>query len=318
MAMSGISSFVVALDLFPNFAILRATFRQPQSGEMLMFSRAALLLWAQLLCALLLAGCQNAPNQLSLYAPFGSPVVQPPSLTRVNALPYYPDNDKTGTNTAPTTANATNKDLSHYDPYRGIMLPGNFTPPPVLARSTETWGNNDSLVAASRPRERASNEEPIRIIESNNSPTNITAIASQGSGSRSGAVKFNASPPSGAVLPGSTLLATPTKPKTVNAVEMARLPKTTTATSAPPAPATTPAVNTPAVPAFLNPTSAPLTTPPAASQPGLLPPPPLTTPVTPSPVGSNRVSSSDEPRDGNVMRAAHFEEVDPSAWRVKR
>jgi hypothetical protein len=290
---------------------------------MLMFSRAALLLCAQLLCALILAGCQNAPNQLSLYAPFGSPIVQPPSLTRVNAVPYYsPDNDKTAPNAAPTTASTTNKDLSHYDPYRGIMLPGSFTPPPVLARSAETWGNSDSL-AASRPRERASNEEPIRIVESNSSPTNITAIASQGSGTRSGAVKFDASPPSGAVLPGSTLLATPTKPKTVNAVEMARLPKNTTATPitnspAPTAPATTPAVNTPAVPALLNPTSAPLTIPPAATQPGLLSPPPLTTPVTPRPVGSNRVSSSDEPRDGKVTQATHFEEVDPSAWRVKR
>lgn len=288
-----------------------------------MFSRAALLLGAQLLCALLLTGCQNAPNQLSLYAPFGSPVVPPPNLTRVNAAPYYsPENDKAGPNTAsPSTASATNKDLSHYDPYRGILVPGGFTPAPVLARSTETWGTNESL-AASRPRERASNEEPIRIIESNTSPTNITAVASQGTGSRTGAVKFNASPPSGAVLPGSTLLATPAKPKTLTAVEMARLPKTTTATpapSVPSAPATTPAISTPAVPAFLNPTSAPLTTP-AGSQPGLLPPPPLTTPVTPKPLGSNRVSFSNTPSSG-VVRASYAEEsneVDPGAWRVKR
>lgn len=270
-----------------------------------MFSRAATLM-----CALLLVGCKNAPNQMSLYAPFGPSIVPPPSLTRGNAAPYYNEpSDKTGPNAnpPPATANAGNKDLSHYDPYRGILIPGNYTPPPVLARSTETWGTGATDLAAERPRERASNEEPIRIVESTSSPS--SAIASQSASSRSG-VKFNASPPSGVVKPGEALMAATAKPKTVNAIEVARLPKTT-------APITTPA----SPPAF-NPTAAPLINP-TVTPPGLLPLPSSSTPATPAP-GGNRVSLWNDPRDGSrVMPAAHLEEsssadADAGAWRVKR
>lgn len=292
-----------------------------------MFSRAATLM-----CALLLVGCQNAPNQMSLYAPFGSSIVPPPSLTRANAAPYY--NEPSNNNNAPastpssTTANAGNKDLSHYDPYRGILIPGGFTPAPVLARSTETWGGGTTELAAA-PRERASQEEPIRIVESNNSPTSITAIASQNSSSRSNSVKFNASPPSGVVKPGDTLIAAPAKTKTVNAVEVARLPKTTTAT--PLATPTTAPITTPSSsPAFNTPTFTPLNNSPlappnnpAAKPPGLLPTPSSTSPVAPKPTGSNRLSLWDDPRDGSrVMPAAHMQESalpeDAGTWRAKR
>src|SRR5215213_7345739 len=93
------------------------------------------------LCAL--AGCQNPQQQLSLYAPFGPSVVPPPSLSRVNGAPYYspPGDGKTpaGTDKTPgSTASATDNKLSHYDPYRGILLPGGFTTSPVAVRSGET------------------------------------------------------------------------------------------------------------------------------------------------------------------------------------
>jgi|GEM_PF-6101404 len=252
---------------------------------------------ATLLCAVLLVGCQNAPNQLSLYAPFGPSVVPAPSLSRANSTPYYtPGDAKSGTNAATPTAaaQADNKELSHYDPYRGILVPGGFTPPPVLARSSETWGDNNRLAVSSPPRERTSNEEPIRVVESGGSSLN--SIASQQANSRSGGVQFNSTPLSGAVRSGASL-ATPAQPTTVNATEVARLPKP------------------PVIP------SAPLNSP-ASSPPGLLPTP-LLNPPTPKPGEPRRVSLWNDPGDGSrVMPASHVETAPPlssggGAWRAK-
>ncbi|WP_254507017.1 hypothetical protein [Anatilimnocola floriformis] len=250
---------------------------------------------ATLTCAVLLVGCQNASNQLSLYAPFGPQSVPAPSLTRANSTPYYTPGDLKSAPPAGNPATASQpdkKELSHYDPYRGVLVPGNFTPAPVLARSSDAWSSNN-LAASSPPRERASTEEPIRIVE--NSSAAPSSIAASPSSSRSGAVKFNATPLSGAVRSSASLAATP-QPTTFNAVEVARLPK-------PPVIQSTP-VNLP--------TSKP---------PGLLPTPSLTPPPKPGTPG--RVSLWNDPGDGSrVMPASHVEIATPVAagdgtWKAK-
>lgn len=271
-------------------------------------------------CALLV-GCQNAPNQMSLYAPFGPSALPPPSLTRANSTPYYtPGDSKGATPTTPTTATADGKDLSHYDPYRGILVPGTFTPAPVVARSTDTWGPNNTLATSSTlPREKPSQEEPIKVVE-NSSATSGNFIAAQPSAGRSGAVQFKASTLSGAVRPGANLAATPspspgqpnTGPRTVNAVEVARLPKPPVIPTTPvvhPAPAANPPGGLPGVP----------------GTPGLLPTP-LNTPA-PKPGEPRRVSLWNDPGDGSrVMPASHLETQpsgnlgggEPGIWRSKR
>lgn len=279
------------------------------SGADSMFSRAATLPFAvtTLMCAVLLVGCQNAPNQMSLYAPFGPSAVPAPSLTRANSTPYYtPGDSKNSAPAAPSTAaNPDNKDLSHYDPYRGILIPGNFTPAPVLARSTETWGNgNNTLAASSPPRERASNEEPIRVVEGPNSAGSLNSIAAQPSSSRSGSVQFNSTPLSGAVRSGASLTAAQparSQPTTVNATEVARLPKPPVIPNIIP---TTPVNN------------------PGGSVPGLLPTPSLSPP--PKPGEPRRISLWNDPGDGSRVEPASY--VGPAApisldngnWRSKK
>ena len=273
-------------ELFLKFLIVG---NQVPFGASAMNYRAATLL-----CAVLLVGCQNASNQLSLYAPFGSQIVPAPSLTRANSTPYYTPGDvKTSTSAATpaTAATPDHKELSHYDPFRGVLVPGSFTPAPVLARSSETWGNNN-LLASSPPRERASNEAPIRIVEGNASDS-PTMIAASPSSSRS-SVRFNTVPLSGAVRSGASLAAAP-QPTTVNAVEVARLPK-------PPVIQSTP-VHLP-----------------TTNPPGLLPTPSLAPP--PKPGEAPRVSLWNDPGDGSrVMPAAHRETATPisgnGAWRAR-
>lgn len=270
-----------------------------------MFSRAAVI---TLLCAVLLVGCQNAPNQMSLYAPFGPSAVPAPSLTRANSTPYYtPGDSKSTTPTNPSTAaNPDNKDLSHYDPFRGILIPGNFTPAPVLARSTETWGNgSNTQIASSPPRERASNEAAIRVVEGSTPASSMNTIASSAS-SRSGGVQFNATPLSGAIRSGASLSTPPTttQPTTINAVEVARLPKA-------------PAISTPFTP----------TTPannPSSTSPGLLPTPSLSPPPTPKPGEPRRISLWNDPGDGSRVEPASYVEsaaplsMDSGNWRSKK
>lgn len=269
-----------------------------------MFSRAAA---TTLVCAVLLVGCQNAPNQMSLYAPFGPSAVPAPSLTRANSTPYYtPGDSKSTTPTNPSTAaNPDNNDLSHYDPYRGIMIPGNFTPAPVLARSTETWGGSSTQVASSPPRERASNEAAIRVVESNSPSSSLSTIASSAS-SRSGGVQFNATPLSGAIRSGASLNPQPTTatPTTVNAVEVARLPKP------------------PAIPSTIIPTT-PVNNP-GNSTPGLLPTPSLSPPPAAKPGEPRRISLWNDPGDGSRVEPASYVEgaapvsMDSGNWRLKK
>lgn len=272
-----------------------------------MFSRAASLPFAvTLTCAALLVGCQNAPNQMSLYAPFGPSAVPAPSLTRANSTPYYtPGDTQNSTSATPSTAaNPDNKDLSHYDPYRGILVPGNFTPAPVLARSTETWGSSSNpLVASSPPRERASNEEPIRVVESGNAAS-LNTIASQPASSGSGAVQFNSTPLSGAIRSGASLTAAQpaqSQPTTVNATEVARLPKPALIPTVIP---TTPVNN------------------PGSTTPGLFPAPSLAPP--PKPGEPRRISLWNDPGDGSrVEPASHVEAATPISldsgnWRSKK
>jgi hypothetical protein len=270
-----------------------------------MFSRAAVM---TLLCAVLLVGCQNAPNQMSLYAPFGPSAVPAPSLTRANSTPYYTPGDSK--NAAPanpsTAANPDNKDLSHYDPYRGILIPGNFTPAPVLARSTETWGSgNNTLVASTLPRERASNEAAIRVVEGPSSTGGLNSIASQSPNSRSGGVQFNATPLSGAVRSGASLNPAPTgtPPTSVNAVEVARLPKPPVFPNVIPA---TPVNNS------------------GSGTPGLIPTPALSPPPAPKPGEPRRISLWNDPGDGSRVEPASYIggaaplSMDGGNWRAKK
>lgn len=252
-----------------------------------MSSRAAMLLGALLGAAL--AGCQNAPQQLSIYAPFGPAVVPTPSLTRANSTPYYtpPADASAAPGSSPATASsAGNNTLSHYDPYRGLLVPGNFSPSPVAVRTDETWGARDAALAAA-PRERASNEEPIRIVEGSSS-----AFAAQGS-SRSSS---GSSTLSGAVKP---TLGLPPPPTGESAADIATRPRS-------------PASSTPASPL------APGTLP-AANPPGLLAPPPANS----NPAAPRPLSLWDSPRDGSrVMPASHLEEsraTTPASgsWRVR-
>lgn len=267
-----------------------------------MFSRAAA---TTLVCAVLLVGCQNAPNQMSLYAPFGPSAVPAPSLTRANSTPYYTPGDTKSTTPAnpSTAANPDNKDLSHYDPYRGIMIPGNFTPAQVLARSTETWGSNNTQVASSPPRERASNEAAIRVVEGNTPASSVNTIASSAS-SRSGGVQFNATPLSGAIRSGASLPAVQTQPTTFNAVEVARLPKP------------------PAIPSTIIPTT-PVSNP-GNTTPGLFPTPSLSPPPAPKPGEPRRISLWNDPGDGSRVEPASYVEssapvsMDAGNWRLKK
>jgi hypothetical protein len=271
-----------------------------------MFSRAAA---TTLVCAVLLVGCQNAPNQMSLYAPFGPSAVPAPSLTRANSTPYYtPGDSKSTTPASPSTAaNPDNKNLSHYDPYRGIMIPGNFTPAPVLARSTETWGSgSNTQIASSLPRERASNEAAIRVVEGPNSSGGLNSIASQSPSSRSGGVQFNATPLSGAIRSGASLNPQPTAttPTTFNAVEVARLPKP------------------PAIPSTIIPTT-PVSNP-DNTTPGLFPTPSLSPPPAPKPGEPRRISLWNDPGDGSRVEPASYVEssapvsMDAGNWRLKK
>jgi hypothetical protein len=256
-----------------------------------MFRRALCVL-----CLVAIAGCQNAPQQLSLYAPFGPAAVPPPGLSRVNAAPYYTppgdgknspsSSDKPG-NTASTDGNK----LSHYDPYRGILLPGGYTPTPVSMLSNETEADAARAGAvASNARSRPSGEEPIRIVEA--APKGIgsaleSTIARATEGQRSGSAQFQASPPSGAVRFGEP------GPPTITATaapEIARLPKPPTSTSIP-------GVTLP-------------------GPPGLLAPPPLNSaPVSPSatpgiipakPAEQRRLSLWNDPRDGSRVEPASY------------
>lgn len=246
-----------------------------------------------------LAGCQNAPQQFSIYAPFGPAVVPTPSLTRANSTPYYtPPADSNATPGSPATAStAGNNTLSHYDPYRGLLVPGNFSPSPVAVRTDETWGARDSALAAA-PRERTSTEEPIRIVEGSSS-----AFVAQGSNRSSN----GNSPLSGAVKPMLTL---PPPPATGgSAAEIATRPRSTPSL----APSTAPAPGNPA------------TTP--TNPPALLAPPPLNPGASAPPFNPGeprRLSLWDSPRDGSrVMPASHLEEsratTAPAAgsWRVR-
>ncbi len=277
-----------------------------------MFSRTALLCLALLLAGQ--PGCQNAPEQFSLYAPFGPAVVPAPGLSRANSTPYYTpagDAKGPGATTSPATATTTDgNQLSHYDPYRGILLPGTFTPTPVAARSGETWGAG-SVLAATPPRERVSSEELIRVVEVSEPPRGLSSalnsVVSQGTNSRrSGAVQFQASPPSGAVRPGSARPAL--QPDySIATIEVATRPK-------PPDPLT----GTPPTPVVI-----PTTRSPASSTPGLLSPPSLSPPPAPKPGEPRPLSLWNDPRDGSrVMPAEHLEYVTPPAqasgsWRVR-
>lgn len=261
--------------------------------------RRLAMLIGTLFAGSLLVGCQNAPQQFSIYAPFGPSVVPTPSLSRANSTPYYtPPTDPKSTTAghSPPSPNP-NGGLSHYDPYRGLLVPGNFSPAPVAVRTDETWGTRDAALAAA-PRERASSEEPIRIVEG--TPSTIVAQSSRSGTATSPALSGTSL--SGAVRP---LLSLPPPPAAGTSVEIA----TRARTSAPPA---------------ISPAPAPLNNPP-----GLIAPPATSPPASPAPAPSNpgeprRLSLWDSPRDGSrVMPASHREEAplssSPAAgsWRVR-
>jgi hypothetical protein len=264
-----------------------------------MIRRAAMLMGALLGAAL--AGCQNAPQQLSVYAPFGPAVVPPPTLTRANSTPYYtPPADPKGTADSPATASSPgNNSLSHYDPYQGLLVPGNFSPSPVAVRTGETWGTRDTAIA-SAPRERTSGEEPIRIVEGSSAP-----LVAQGRSRSSSNTNL-----SGAVKPTITL---PPPPATEeSAAEIASRPGS--GSSSTPASSSAPASPAP------------------ASSPGIISPPPPPIPTVPAPSSNpaepRRLSLWDSPRDGSrVMPAAHWEEATNAqtpmtnisgTWRARR
>jgi hypothetical protein len=278
--------------------------------------RCAALLGATLLGPAALAGCQNATQQMSLYAPFGPAAVPPPALSRVNAAPYYspPGDEKNapGDKSAPgSTASTGDNKLSHYDPYRGILLPGEFKTSSIAGRSADTTadvaraGDAASLAGA-----KPSNEEPIRIVEA--APKGIgsaieSTIARATEGQRnSGSVQFQASPPSGAVRP---LEATPATITASPAAIIARSPRPVTTTTL------TPLTNTMAAPAPAA-TVTPSSATPASGTLRMLAPPPLNTPpanTTPpgttipaQPAASRRLSLWDEPRDGSRVEPASY------------
>lgn len=291
--------------------------------------------------ALLFAGCQNSSQQLSLYAPFGPSVVPAPTLSRVNSAPYYtapgtPAGHGSGTTPATAAAAADNK-LSYLDPYRGVLVPGNFTPPATAARSNASLGDAaDDLAAA--PRVRSSGEAAIRVVDADSAPRGlssaINSAVTQATSSRS-SVKFQASPPSGVVRTGSGLL--PPPPDTQ--VELAQLPRASasnasansnriiamptanhaaTAPLTPPAPIGSPTATTPRpsnAPAIIN--AIP------GFQPGNSSQPAQPNIIPAKPAGGNRLSLWDDPGDGSrVMPASHFEAVPATnrggdSWRVR-
>jgi hypothetical protein len=259
-----------------------------------MFCRAAML-WGALLVGTVLVGCQNGSQQLSIYAPFGPAVVPTPALTRANSTPYYtpPADPKSAVpgGSPETAATSDSNKLSHYDPYRGLLVPGNFSPSPVALRSEESWGSRDAALA-SAPRERASNEEPIRIVEGNSS-----AFVAQGSG-RTAAL------PSGVVRP--TLSLPPPPAVGGSATEIATRPRAAAPSLAP---VRTPASN------LTPPAGAPILNPPPMN-------PPATAPAASNPAEPRRLSLWDNPRNGSrVMPASHLEEAPAlqaaGSWRAR-
>ncbi|WP_425616053.1 hypothetical protein NA78x_005992 [Anatilimnocola sp. NA78] len=273
-----------------------------------MICRAALLL-----SILLLVGCQNAPEQLSLYAPFGPAVVPQPALSRANSTPYYtPPAASTGS--SPATANSPNGNkLSHYDPHTGVLVPGSFTPPAIASRSVDLSSDSNALASGSA-RTRPSTEEAIKIVETDSSPRGLSSAISSGitqATRSSSGVKFQASPPSGVVRTGSALL-----PPAENPISIAAVPRS--ATSRTTAPAIIPTTRSSTAPVF--------------GTPGLLAPPPAAQPATGQPVQpgvipakpaeSRRLSLWDAGDGSRVMPAAHLEEGDvitagPSSWRAR-
>ena len=271
---------------------------------------------------MLLVGCQNAPEQLSLYAPFGPAVVPQPAFSRANSTPYYTP-PAVSTGTSPATANAPGGNtLSHYDPHTGVMVPGSFTPPAIVSRSLDLPGDSTSL-AGSSARIRPSTEEPIRVVDADSSPRGLSSAISSGivqATRSSSAVKFQASPPSGVVRTGSALLPPPPE----NPISIAALPRSsTTSTTFSNTPASTPSI----IPSTRSSTA------PAFRTPGFLAPPPSAQPATgqpaqpgvipAKPAESRRLSLWDDPHDGSrVMPAAHLEESEtlttgPSNWRAR-
>jgi hypothetical protein len=249
---------------------------------------------AGFLCLCALAGCQNPQQQLSLYAPFGPSAVPPPSLSRVNAAPYYspPGDSKPPTESDKPGATASSGDnkLSHYDPYRGILLPGGFATTPVAVRSPGTEADAARAAdIASNARARPSSEEPIRIVEP--APRGLgsaieSTIARATEGRSSGAVQFQASPPSGAIR---RIEAVPATITAAPATELARLPK-------PPTTTTVPAATTP--PNLLSPPS--LSPSPASSNPagGII--------IPTKPAEPRKLSLWDDPRDGSRVAPASY------------
>lgn len=187
-----------------------------------------------LCCLAGLLGCQSASQPLSVYAPFGPAVVPAPNLARENAAPYYTAVGDPKAIGQPSSAdksppgNATNSmdnKLSHYDPYRGILLPGNYSPTSVGLKSS-TLAASDPSSETSATRTGPSNEEPIRIVEAG--PKGLgsaidSTIAKATAGQRSSnAVRFQASLPSGAVR---SVEAVPAVNKSTPVSEVARVPK---------------------------------------------------------------------------------------------
>jgi hypothetical protein len=253
--------------------------------------RIACCLAVVALAGVALAGCQNGSQQLSLYAPFGPAVVPPPALSRANSAPYYSAPNVSpghGSGTTPATASAASNSLSYLDPYRGVMVPGGFTAPPISPRSGDLLGTEETSRVAIVPRPKPSSEAPIRVMDADSSPRGlssaINSAVTQATSSRSG-VKFQASPPSGVVPPGAALL--PPPPDTQ--VELAQLPKPPVFSATNAAAGANNAANTriiavPTVTAGSTPASPPATlfgTPPATL------PTIIATPSAASPTGSN-------------------------------
>ncbi|QDU31487.1 hypothetical protein ETAA8_66450 [Anatilimnocola aggregata] len=274
-----------------------------------------------LLCLTLLVGCQNAPGQFSLYAPFGPAVVPQPALSRANSTPYYtPPSTPFGAGSTPATASGPNDNkLSHYDPHTGILVPGNFTPPAIAARSSDAWSDSTSL-AGSPPRLRSSNEEAIRVVDADTSPRGLTSAISSGfteaTNGRSSSVKFQASPPSGVVRTGSALLPPPENPISIAAVPKPAATTTTAPTVIPTtrSPASTNPIFSTPVPGFLAPPPSAL---PATGQPA------QPTIIPAKPADGRKLSLWDDPGDGSrVMPAAHVENAEPASaaagsWRAR-